>query len=60
MKEYYRDIYGCTASITRVPGGFRLKVHTGYRYLINKVYSTYRGAKIALGKTGDKGDWWRV
>ena len=59
-KEFYRDIYGCTASITKVSGGYRLKVFAGYRYIINKVYATYRGAKIAMGKTGDAGDWMRA
>jgi len=57
MKEFWRDIYGCTASIAKVPGGYRLKVFAGSRYIINKVYATYRGARIALGRTGDAGDW---
>ena len=60
MMECYRDIYGCTACITKVPTGYRLKVSAGCRRIINKVYATYRGAKIALGKTGDAGDWWKV
>lgn len=60
MKEYYRDIYGCTASIAKTASGYRLRVFAGTRYIINKVYTTYRGAKIAMGKTGDAGDWRRV
>lgn len=53
MKEYYKDLYGCTASISKTKKGFRLKVFAGVRYIVNKTYDTYRGAKIALGRTGD-------
>ena len=59
-KESYKDIYGCTASIVQTKNGYRLKVFAGCRYIINKVYDTYRGAKIAMGRTGDAGDWRRV
>jgi len=60
MKEYYKDFYGCTASIAKTKNGYRLKVFAGVRYIVNKTYSTYRGAKIALGRTGEAGDWRRA
>ena len=52
-KEFYRDPYGCTASILRNPDGrrFLLSVRTPQGVLIyGKTYTTYRGAKIALGR----------
>lgn len=54
MKWYFKDCYGCTASISHTRKGFRLKVCNGYgdRFL-NKLYTTYKGARIALGKTGE-------
>lgn len=59
-KEYYKDIYGCTASIAKTARGFRLRVFAGCNYVVNKTYDTYRGAKIAMSRTGDAGDWRRV
>jgi len=54
MKKYYRDFYGCTASISKVRDGYKLRVCEGHGKLFHKgIYRTERGAKIALGKTGD-------
>ena len=56
-KEYYRDIYGCTASIYRRPDDpvVNLTVCDGHgNIVINwRPYRTYAGAKIALGKMSD-------
>ena len=54
-KEYYRDPYGCTASITRNPDGTaKLTVRTQSGSLIrNDSFASYQGAKIALGKMSD-------
>lgn len=56
MTEYYRDPYGCTASIKSDINrdGYVLRVCDPYGSLIyKKKYDTRRGAKIALGKLGD-------
>lgn len=54
-KEYYRDPYGCTASILRHPDGRSLlSVRIPQGDLIHsKTYTTYRGARIALGKLSE-------
>ncbi len=58
MKKYYRDFYGCTASITKVEDGFRLRVSLpNGRCRMSKVYSTERGARIAMGRLSDS---WEV
>lgn len=52
MKEYFRDPYGCTASIKGSAGRgwtLRLCLPDGSRFH-TKTYSTYRGARIALGR----------
>ena len=54
-KRYYRDVYGCTASIGRTRDGcFRVRVaipsggiHT------NKVVPTFRGARNVMGRFSD-------
>lgn len=54
-KEYYRDFYGCTASILTNRDGrahLTIRLPNGSLFL-GKTYSTYRGARIALGKTSD-------
>ena len=53
--EFYRDFSGCTASIRKHAGKFRLRIRTpsGGLLIHSKAYDTYRGAKIALGKIGD-------
>ena len=35
MKEYYKDLYGCTASISKTKKGFRLKVFAGVRDILS-------------------------
>ena len=55
MKEYFRDPYGCTASIKGPTGGrwtLRLCLPDGSCFHA-KTYSTYRGARIALGKKSE-------
>lgn len=52
---YYRDAYGCTASLrTRKDGSAVLKVSDGHgKRFWNVTYMTERGARIALGKLSD-------
>lgn len=59
MKTYYRDFYGCTASITtRSNGSAKLVIRTSQGILfLNRTYDTERGAQTALGKNGSC---WRV
>lgn len=54
-KRYYRDFYGSTASISQGRrGGFRLRVRSGAGLLLtNKVYETFRGARIAMASWSD-------
>jgi hypothetical protein len=54
-KEFYCDPCGCTASILRHPDGRSLlSVRSPQGVLIHgKTYTTYRGARIALGKISD-------
>lgn len=55
MTEYYRDPYGCTASISKTSVGkyqLRICIPSGSCFF-SKVYSTWRGARIALGKHSD-------
>ena len=52
MKEYFRDPYGCTASIRKTSTGkwqLRLCIPSGSCFF-SKTYTTYHGARIALGK----------
>lgn len=57
FKEFYRDVYGCTASIYRRPDYpvVNLTVCDGHGNTIIRwrQYRTYRGAKIALGRMSD-------
>ena len=57
MKTYYRDSYGCTASIMTKknnPDFAELVVRNQYGKLIQKKqYRSLKGAKIALGKLSD-------
>lgn len=56
MKKYFRSLYGSTASIKERNGKFRLRIRDQFGKLYhNKAYTSYRGARIALGRTGD--DW---
>ena len=54
MKTYYRDFYGCTASITtHWDGSAKLVIRTSQGILfLNRTYNTERGAQTALGKNG--------
>lgn len=53
-REFYKDLTGCTASITKSRTLYWLKVYTpsGCMLIHFKSYTSYRGAKIALGKIG--------
>lgn len=56
----YRDFYGSTARI-RVDKVGQAKLHICNSYgqtVINKIYSSIRGAKIALGRYSD--DWRKI
>lgn len=55
IKEFYRDVYGCTASILRHPSGKSLlSIRISQGDLIHsKTYATYRAAKIAMGHLSD-------
>lgn len=57
IKEYYKDFYGCTASIYRRPDDPVVTVtiydDRGRIVVSCRPYRTYRGAKIALGKMSD-------
>ena len=61
QKRYYKGHYGSTACIAETRKGWRLTASSSGRRFWNKVYSTYRGARIALGRLGDgEGDWREV
>ena len=52
MKRYYRDFYGCTASISQMRNGkFKLRVFAGKT--ITKTYETFRGARSAMARMSD-------
>ena len=55
MKKYFRDFYGCTASIrTRYNGRTELVIRTGLGGLVlRREYDTERGARIAMGQYSD-------
>ena len=51
--RYFKDFYGCTASIKeRSDGRFTLRVASGASKT-NKVYETYRGARSAMSRMSD-------
>lgn len=52
MKRFFRDFYGCTASIlTHRDGSADLVIRSGRGALIlRRTYTTERGARIALGQ----------
>ena len=55
--RYFKDFYGCTASIAEEPGEefpYRLKVSAanGHRFC-DRTYRTYKGARAAMGRMGD-------
>ena len=55
MKTYYRDAYGCTASITEHKNGTAtLKISDPYgKRIFRATFTSLRGAKISLGKQSD-------
>lgn len=54
MTRYFRDFYGCTASIKNNRGRYLLRVSDRYGSpILEKGYESLRGAKIAMGKIGD-------
>ncbi|MBU5333614.1 hypothetical protein KQI61_15550 [Anaerocolumna aminovalerica] len=54
MKKLYKDLYGCTASITEVKDGHRLKICTPYGAChTDKVYKTERGTRNVMGRFSD-------
>lgn len=56
IREFYRDPYGCTASITHdtATGKCLLTVRIPHGDLIHsKTYDTHKGARIALGKMSE-------
>ena len=54
MKRYFKDAYGCTASIAETPKGYRLRCANPYGGVIrNDVFGTYRGARQAMGRMSD-------
>lgn len=59
MKKYYKDFYGCTASIkSNRDGTYSYRVCDGWGKLLAKGQTcTERGARIAIGRLSDSG--WR-
>lgn len=56
MRAFFRDLYGCTADLCTFYDGHttRLTVRDPYGTIVKrKTYSTWRGAKIAMGKMSD-------
>ena len=57
MTEYFRDPYGCTASIredVNVRTGYILKIRDANGFMFyHKMYRTHKGAKIALSKLSE-------
>lgn len=56
MYEFYRDFYGCIASIATDSRGFTLLIMSpapARKPVYRKTYSTKRGARIAMGKLSD-------
>ncbi len=52
--EVYHDFYGCHACIRKFSvGSARLTIRCTGKLAIRKNYSTYRGAKNAMGKWSD-------
>ena len=55
MKTYYRDAYGCTASITEHRDGTAtLRVCDPYgKQVFRATFTSAKGAKISLGRQSD-------
>lgn len=55
-KTYFKDVYGCTASIqtNRTSGKCVLRIRDAHGGLFHKKeYSSYRSARVALGRLTD-------
>lgn len=58
MKKYYRDFYGCMASIEQTEDGeYRLQISAGFSRYVG-TYRTERGARIAMARRSDS--WERI
>lgn len=59
MKQYFRDAYGCTASIqANRDGSASLRIADAHgKIMWCKTYATERGAKIAMGRMME--DYWK-
>ena len=59
MTYEYRDFYGSKAYITSCSAGWRLKIYAksyysgSYWITEDRTYTTFRGARIAMGKMSD-------
>ena len=54
MKRYFYDFYGSTASIKKWGSKWILTVRNCYGDIVHKKnYTTFKGARIALGKNGE-------
>lgn len=53
MRKRFKDAYGAEAVLRTQGNRFRLIVACMGKTIINRVYTTERGAKIAMGKVGD-------
>lgn len=55
MTKYFRDFYGCTASIRlNRDGSATLKVANAHgKFTYGKCYGSERAAKVAMGRIGD-------
>lgn len=53
--ELYKDFYGCHAAIFKYnDGSVRLTIRDNKgRRLFDKEYTTYKGAKVAMGRKSD-------
>lgn len=64
MKEKYKNIYGSEATITETEDGkyelflTRPEGYSTFKFVCGKIYETYRGAKIAMGKFDH--DWRKI
>jgi len=53
MTKKFKDFYGGTATIRETYDGVKLTVSVMGKRIVNKTYSSERGARIAMGKVGD-------
>lgn len=55
INEHYKDFYGCTGRLATTPAGkIRMTIRTAQgKLVVQKDYSTRKGARIAMGMFGD-------